>query len=84
MEARAGALVFVNLRPGPDIRSDKSLHQPHCLGCMYIQLPDFTATKNAILPMFSGQTRQFLGEKQENKTNNLHHWKDVSVASFLA
>ena len=40
--------------------------------------------KKAILPTCIGQTPNLLGEKQKNRTNNLHHWKAVSVAVFLA
>ena len=40
--------------------------------------------KKAIIPTFSGQTPNFLGENQKNRTNNLHHRKAGSVAVILS
>ena len=40
--------------------------------------------KNAILPTFLGQTPHFLCENEENRTDNLHHRKALSVAVILS
>ena len=37
----------------------------------------------AILLTFSGQTQHFLGKKQKNRPNNLHHQKAGFVGLFL-
>ena len=39
---------------------------------------------NAILPTFLGQTPHFLCENEENRTDNLHHRKALSVAVILS
>ena len=38
--------------------------------------------KKAILSICSRQTPQNVGEKKNTRTNNLHHWKAVSLAIF--
>ena len=40
--------------------------------------------KKAIIPTFSGQTPNFLNEKQKNRTNNLHHQKAGSIVVILS
>ena len=41
--------------------------------------------KKAIIPhFFLGQTPNFLGENQPNRTYNLDHWKAGSVAVILS
>ena len=40
--------------------------------------------KKASLSTFLGQTPHFISEKQETRSNNLHHRKAVSVAVILS
>ena len=40
--------------------------------------------KKAILPTLLGQTPHFLCENHKTRSNNLHHWKAVSVAVILS
>ena len=40
--------------------------------------------KKAIIPTFSGQTPNVLGENQKTRTNNIHHRKAGFVAVILS